>query len=1203
VYSGLPTGTPLDEAIVCYNGAAFSTCKSPATAVKVPFSSVRVYTAVSGGATSSVLTTLNAHGLPTELDRYDFDGTNKVRRVVGFGTGGICNNTPPVPYAYDRTCDISIFDPTNSGTTVPVSDTVTVYEQGTGNLTQIQNMVSQLYLFTYAQYNSNGTLKQVQDPNGTWTYMQYDGSCGSLLPTSTSNSFNTVTTSTSYDSGCKGAVQTSTTGPDGVPVKATYNDPLWRADTTTARNGLVTTFSWPTLNTQEALSLLNTTSGVDVLTTTDGLGRTIAVQTRQSPSSDSYDTVTTSYDRLGRVSAVTEPFTATKCDAALGCWGTGARTTYTYFADGKPHVVTDANLGTVTYSYPASTSFGLDVVSTLGPAAQGENVKSKQLEFDGLGRLKSVCEITSQTGSISCGQANGGTGFPTAYLYDAVGRVKTVNQGIQQRQFVYDGIGRIVYEKNPEDEAHSYYYDSFGGTSSLGDLIAAYGEVTDTRFTYDGLHRMVSKTYGTNDAITDTVGFSYDFGTNGGGRLTEAWTCAAGTVPCPVSSAKTAETFGYDSLGNVTAYNQHSPRVPGNGWYTATETFDAFGNLLTLNINGSGFLNMTAWDGEARPTVATNDTGSISLQSAATYGPFGPTSVTYGNGDVVTTGYDNIGHINYTKLDVGGLGTSTAINDVTWNANGTVYKVRTRSNLSGTATDVTATYLYDDLMRISSASSTDGNLNQTFAYDRYGNITATSGTPNMYTAGVDSATNRLTANADCGTGQIGPCYDHEGRLTIAENDDTIYTWDANGKLVGSDTNVYMRDAFGREVENPNTLSIWAPAFPSPMRTDNYGHMTLPLPGGSSVHWSGGCSCGQEFSNFSHPDYLGNITASTNYLSAGHSSVWRYRSYAPFGQEFNVGNGYGGWDGGADGFDGLDNVEPAGLWDTPARKLDSVAGRWISPDPAGRSAASPGSPQSWNRYAYASNMPTVMSDPSGLCDWGSGTTSGEDVSSAGPCPNLEDSGSENSFGIAYNAGNMLDPNANWCSICTQAMNDSVDMNGPETTPLADALASAGDPAIPQSAQQILGQAGQMASPSNFLGGMVSVVASDTLYDVRAIGVGIDRLSQSPTFQLGAGIVAVADGLPEGEGALSELSEPFTRSGELTSEAIANSKQIMDPSKLGNPSIPGGFAKYSTRTFTSPSGPFQVHFYKDPTSLEVFYGLDYKVVFNKPLGFNK
>jgi RHS repeat-associated protein len=51
--------------------------------------------------------------------------------------------------------------------------------------------------------------------------------------------------------------------------------------------------------------------------------------------------------------------------------------------------------------------------------------------------------------------------------------------------------------------------------------------------------------------------------------------------------------------------------------------------------------------------------------------------------------------------------------------------------------------------------------------------------------------------------------------------------------------------------------------------------------------------------------------------------------------------------------------------THFRMYSSSVGRWMTPDPAGRRAANPRRPQSWNRYAYALNNSTTLTDPLGL----------------------------------------------------------------------------------------------------------------------------------------------------------------------------------------------------------------------------------------------
>ena len=82
-------------------------------------------------------------------------------------------------------------------------------------------------------------------------------------------------------------------------------------------------------------------------------------------------------------------------------------------------------------------------------------------------------------------------------------------------------------------------------------------------------------------------------------------------------------------------------------------------------------------------------------------------------------------------------------------------------------------------------------------------------------------------------------------------------------------------------------------------------------------------------------------------------------------------------------------------------------------------------------------------------------------------------------------------------------------------------------------------------------------------------------------------------------LEEASSPFTVSGGLKPDMISRSREIIEAKNINNPDIPQGYAKYTTPSIQSPSGDFQVHFYMNPQTGRVFYGRDYKVVFNRRL----
>ena len=96
------------------------------------------------------------------------------------------------------------------------------------------------------------------------------------------------------------------------------------------------------------------------------------------------------------------------------------------------------------YSYNAN-----DTKITKG----GGQAFSKQLEYDSLGRVTSVCELSnSLVGVGGCGQTNpGSNGYRTAYNYDANGNLTGVNQSGQTRSLSYDGLNRMLTETDPEN--------------------------------------------------------------------------------------------------------------------------------------------------------------------------------------------------------------------------------------------------------------------------------------------------------------------------------------------------------------------------------------------------------------------------------------------------------------------------------------------------------------------------------------------------------------------------------------------------------------------------------------------------------------------------------------------------------------------------------------------------------------------------------
>src|SRR5437016_517042 len=128
-------------------------------------------------------------------------------------------------------------------------------------------------------------------------------------------------------------------------------------------------------------------------------------------------------------------------------------------------------------------------------------------QSDGLGRLLSVCEVTSvsQLGSsgtpAACGQDIAGTGFLTTYSYNPLGDLLSVTQnGVNQRTFSYDSLSRLTSASNPESGSITYTYDSDTNCSAPNSFAGLLVSKVDARgirtcMQYDALSRLTQKNY------------------------------------------------------------------------------------------------------------------------------------------------------------------------------------------------------------------------------------------------------------------------------------------------------------------------------------------------------------------------------------------------------------------------------------------------------------------------------------------------------------------------------------------------------------------------------------------------------------------------------------------------------------------------------------------------------------------------------------
>jgi RHS repeat-associated protein len=846
---------------------------------------------------------------------------------------------------------------------------------GRGNLTTVQYLVqgSSTVSDTFTYYDT-GTVKTATDVNGAFTTFNYPDSsttCGNSFPTSVSEP---LSLSRSMTSDCTGGVQLTANDENSQPVTATYNDAyFWRPHIVTDQLGNQTNiyYGGPNLVTPW-LKFNNNNSVTSVAHNSDGLGRPAFDQRYQSPTAQTYDTVSYAYDANGRPYSTTTP-----CSVGYGlnCPGGTPKTTQTYDALNRPLVTTDAGQGTTTYSYTNN-----DVLVTVGPAPSGENTKRRQLEYDALGRLTSVCEISSASGSGTCGQnaSPQPSGYWTKYTYDALGNLLTVTQnaqpgGTQQtRNYQYDAISRLTSEANPESGTTSYTYDSNStcGTSQ-GDLVKrldANGNVTC--YQYDGLHRVTSITYpsGPNSAATsaktflyDTTSFSCPTGANVQGRLAEAYTGA--------STAKITDlAYCYSPRGELTDIYTATPSF--SGFNHITKTYWPNGQLQQLSgVPGMptmyyGASDGSGLDGEGRITkiIAASGPNPIACSTApcVSYNVAGQvTNLIFGSGDSDGYTYDsNTGRMMQYQFNVNG---QSLVGSPGWNANGTMASLNITDPFNASDTQ-NCSYGYDDLVRLANVNC-PVDWAQTFTYDPFGNITKSGGS--NWNPGYNLSTNRYTL--------AGTSYDNNGNLL----NDTFHTYqyDADGNIVAVDvggtnyTDYLTYDALGNKVEYKQTYANHNPTWLAQLVYGVLGRahaplgwtvagggysFKIPLVGGAQMGvWNYGGS--STTTVYGHADWQGSIRLNSTPSRIENSDV----AFAPFGEVYDSPTTY--WY----PFAGLASTLTSNLWDADVRSYHAIQGRWITPDPGGLAAVDPSNPQSWNRYAYVLNSPLNLIDPLGL----------------------------------------------------------------------------------------------------------------------------------------------------------------------------------------------------------------------------------------------
>lgn len=975
VYQG-GGGTPVVVRNTCYNGAA-SPCTT--TAPTLPIAQIDTYERLNGIATDGRTAKYNSYGMQTEADVYDFGSSSRGgllrKEVWTYGTsvpsrvtqdevfdssGSVAANTV---YAYD-------------GTAVTVSSGVPQHVAALGargNMTSMTQYASSgtAYTSTFT-YEDTGNLLTAKTPNGTTTYT-YDPTfvynTGTTLPTPSSGV--ALASGASFDTANTG-LPLSTTDANGQVTKIPSYDALLRPTEVEYPDGGEITFSYsPTVTTANVPAISGTTE-----TQYDGYGRVSRTETANGQSG--YYQQDVCYDGNGNAAFKSYRYAGSGFGASKVCSGAGD--TYSYDVLGRVTGVTRANGETRSITYLGRAKKYVD-----------ENNVTRISQVDGLGRLTTVCEISSNTlqgaSPTSCGTDIAGTGFVTSYSHALASHATTITQGAQMRVFQYDWLKRPILIQEPESgtTTYGYAYNSTGlVTTRTKPQANQTGSATTTTTTqYDSLGRVVSITYSDG---TPTKSFTYDALSgvaNVKGRL--AYTGAGGT---------TGTSYSYDPMGRIAYLGECLPPNCGVA-YGQNYTYDLAGDEIS-STDGAGVISTYTYSPAGEILSLTSNridaANPAAILSGVQNGPFGPLSYNLGNGLSQNYIYDALGRLGGGWLCNGGDIAPSCSGGTQFYGFGEGWKGKQMTSLCDTVQNECSTYGYDEFNRLTSLTvSPQTPQNYTYVYDRYGNRWQQNPLNGGWSSqlGFNLATNQINT--------AGYAYDAAGNMT---NDGFhTYTYDAEGHITAVDrgqTATYVYNALNQRVQTTvgGTVTNYVYNAAGQRVSEWNGATNAQIEG--KYYW--GAKPVAYYANgsthFEHQDWLGTERMRTTYNGGVEGS---YISL-PWGD----GQGISGVDGDANHYATLDHDTATDTDYAQFRQYANMQGRWLSPDPYMRSYKKR-NPQSFNRYVYASNNPLARVDHLGLddcdCDDGGGSDGGGSDGGGG--------GSDGSGGGSGDNGGGLD----------------------------------------------------------------------------------------------------------------------------------------------------------------------------------------------------
>jgi RHS repeat-associated protein len=550
-----------------------------------------------------------------------------------------------------------------------------------------------------------------------------------------------------------------------------------------------------------------------------------------------------------------------------------------------------------------------------------QNKHQQRYSYDGFGNLVSVEQFADAEDHTNT------QSIVTRYEYDLIGRLLAIEDAERNLvTFSYDAFGRVSSIKDPDLGQWKKQYDLAGNLAMQRDARGL-----ETRFSYDGLNRLVAKRFG---SYGPEVTYVYDEpqpGDHGVGRLT--------TVRDNSGTTK----FFYDSDGRAIKTQQ---KISGKD-FTMAGVYDGLDRLTRLSYP-SGLTVSYEYDGTR---LAALRIGSVIVQSFEEYDAFGHClQMRFENGVTTNSTFDKLTARLSTQRTTSTDGELLQDDSYTYDARGNVLSIQDR--ITGTQT-----LRYDSLDQLTTATGPYGDLH--YRYDLLGNLTYNSSVGHYIYP--DSGPLSVHPHAVRSAGRARFRYDANGNMVGGLDRTMSYNFENQLEKVifHGLTTKFIYGGDGRRAIKFVLAPVNESTFyvgPFEENVTNGRKITRSF---DYVFANGTRSLAIDVRTREKYFYSSDARHSTRIVTGTDGRLIHRIYYEPYGKASETARlrkepfSYK--------FNDKQLDQSTQLYDYGARPYDSTLGRFISADDV---LADLTNPRTLNRYTYALNNPLRYTDPTG-----------------------------------------------------------------------------------------------------------------------------------------------------------------------------------------------------------------------------------------------